>query len=130
MRQVQAPSLAGALTPEANVGVMCAIMLLSFASNYTGAQMQGVMSYFIIAMVMLLVARGWQIMVVIMMVVVLVVTGGGGEEEEYDDECHDCCCLLCYLNLCLLLFDFCCCHSPFVYRVSPDICRFFCLSSS
>ena len=78
---------------------MCGIMLLSFASNYTGAQMQGVMSYFIIAMVMLLVARGWRIVVVIVMVVVLVVlgvTGGDGEEEECDDECHDVCCLLCF----------------------------------
>lgn len=50
---VQAPSLAGTLTPGANVAVMCGIMLLSFASNYTGAQMQGAMSYVIIAMVFL-----------------------------------------------------------------------------
>jgi hypothetical protein len=85
---------------------MCSIMLLSFASNYTGAQMQGVMSYFIIAMVILLVARGWHIMVVIMMVVVLVVTGGGGAEEEYDDECYDCRCLLCYLNMVCFCFTF------------------------
>ncbi len=51
--QVQAPSLAGTLSAEVNVAVMCIVMLLSFASNYTGAQMQGLMSYVIIAMVLL-----------------------------------------------------------------------------
>jgi hypothetical protein len=53
VRQVQAPSLAGTLARETNVAVMCGIMLLSFVSNYTGAQMQGFLSYFIIFMVIL-----------------------------------------------------------------------------
>jgi hypothetical protein len=44
-------TLTGTLSSLPNIAVMCGIMALSFTSNYTGAQMQGVLSYFVITMV-------------------------------------------------------------------------------
>lgn len=101
--QVQAPSLAGTLAPGPNVAVMCGIMLLSFASNYTGAQMQGIMSYVVIAMVIMLVS--WLLL--------LRLWWSDDNDGEYE-ECLDKWLLPCPL-LCLM---------------SGAFCRCFCLSSS